>query len=357
MIRSRAFKPAQDRYLLGMSRPAPAVPIIGNELLVRSRRMAWAAFLAVSAALSSVPVSPAGALDLFATHEVTTQFATPDGKPMANAEVRVFAPGDPNKVALTGRTDADGKFVFDADRDGFWSAEARGAGLCRSRHDPRRRRGGAGERAVAVSGNRLPRCAARHRHWVSSAARPSARAASVIRNLTLARVAGCERLMADQGAVGHHRGGFAGWVIVYALAIVYASLVVGPTGFHFVPLSPETAWHMFKATPYLLTGSDQRPDWMANLLMLVPLGWLATGAFWPRRDGLRWLAAGAALCCCLILVLRSNTCSCSSRRAPSRSIISRRKVSARCSVSAFFGRHATAYSPGGKDFAEVVELR
>jgi len=44
---------------------------------------------------------------------------------MANAEVRAFAPGDPNRPAATGRTDAAGKFVFDADRDGFWSAEAR----------------------------------------------------------------------------------------------------------------------------------------------------------------------------------------------------------------------------------------
>ena len=44
---------------------------------------------------------------------------------MANAEVRVFSPGDPNKPAVTGRTDAEGKFVFVADRDGFWSAEAR----------------------------------------------------------------------------------------------------------------------------------------------------------------------------------------------------------------------------------------
>ena len=52
------------------------------------------------------------------------QFATPDGKPMAGAEVRVFAPDDPNRTALTGRTDAAGKFVFDADRDGLWSAEA-----------------------------------------------------------------------------------------------------------------------------------------------------------------------------------------------------------------------------------------
>ena len=109
--------------------------------------------------------------------------------------------------------------------------------------------------------------------------------------------------MADQGAVGHHRSRFAGWAIAYALAMAYASLIVGPTGFHFVPLSPETAWRMLRATPYLVNGSDQRPDWMANLLMLVPLGWLATGGFWPRRRGLRWLAAGTALSCCLILVL------------------------------------------------------
>jgi hypothetical protein len=68
---------------------------------------------------------PAGALDLFASHEVTVQFATQDGQPMADAEVRVFAPGAPDKPAITGRTDKDGKFHFTADRDGFWLAEAR----------------------------------------------------------------------------------------------------------------------------------------------------------------------------------------------------------------------------------------
>jgi hypothetical protein len=67
------------------------------------------------------------AFDLSTRHEVTAQFATPDGKPMAGAEVRVFAPDDPSRTALTGRTDAEGKFGFDADRDGFWSAEARNA--------------------------------------------------------------------------------------------------------------------------------------------------------------------------------------------------------------------------------------
>ncbi len=47
---------------------------------------------------------------------------------MAYALVRVFAPGDPNRPVLTGHTDADGKFTFAADRDGFWSAEAQSAG-------------------------------------------------------------------------------------------------------------------------------------------------------------------------------------------------------------------------------------
>lgn len=78
------------------------------------------------AALALMPL-PAGALDLFARHEVSVQFATPDGKPMADAEVRVFAPGTSNKPALTGRTDANGRFDFPADTDGLWTAEARSA--------------------------------------------------------------------------------------------------------------------------------------------------------------------------------------------------------------------------------------
>jgi hypothetical protein len=45
---------------------------------------------------------------------------------MVNAEVRVFAPGDSKTPVITGRTDTEGKFVFEADRDGFWSAEAHG---------------------------------------------------------------------------------------------------------------------------------------------------------------------------------------------------------------------------------------
>ncbi|HEX3864440.1 MAG TPA: DUF4198 domain-containing protein [Stellaceae bacterium] len=71
---------------------------------------------------------PAAAVDLFARHTVTVQFSTADGKPLANAEVSVFAPGQSAHPAFTGHTNSDGKFDFTADADGFWSAEARAGG-------------------------------------------------------------------------------------------------------------------------------------------------------------------------------------------------------------------------------------
>jgi hypothetical protein len=77
--------------------------------------------------LTTLAPVPSAAFNLFSTHDVTVQFATQDGKPLANAEVQVFAPGEPKTPVITGRTDAEGKFVFEADQDGFWSAEAKGA--------------------------------------------------------------------------------------------------------------------------------------------------------------------------------------------------------------------------------------
>ncbi|HVC56006.1 MAG TPA: hypothetical protein VND95_08625 [Stellaceae bacterium] len=84
----------------------------------RQAAVAAALFLVLSAI-------PAAALDLFAQHEVTVQLATRDGKPMADVEVRVFAPGRPDRPAVVGRTDHSGRFEFSADADGFWSAEAK----------------------------------------------------------------------------------------------------------------------------------------------------------------------------------------------------------------------------------------
>src|SRR5262249_54894392 len=81
-----------------------------------------------AALLAALTPAPAAAQSLFARHQVTVDFATSDGKPLADAEVRVFAPGEPGRPALTGRTDSAGHFEFAADRDGFWSAEARAGG-------------------------------------------------------------------------------------------------------------------------------------------------------------------------------------------------------------------------------------
>ncbi|MGE5268270.1 MAG: hypothetical protein ACM3JG_01215 [Thiohalocapsa sp.] len=82
------------------------------------------AILLLPLIVTALPL-PVRAQSLFTRHEVTVEFATSGGKPLANAEVRVFAPGQPDRPAQTGHTDSGGRFQFFADRDGFWSAEAR----------------------------------------------------------------------------------------------------------------------------------------------------------------------------------------------------------------------------------------
>jgi hypothetical protein len=90
------------------------------------RRQAFLATVVIAAGIvAGLMPDTAAALDLFARHQVSIEFATADGKPLADAEVRVFAPGKPDIPVLTGRTDSQGKFEFPADEDGFWTAEAR----------------------------------------------------------------------------------------------------------------------------------------------------------------------------------------------------------------------------------------
>ncbi len=91
----------------------------------RRRQASLAVALLVCLIASLVAAWPAAAFNLFGVRTVDVQFATPDGKPMADATVQVFSPDAPNKVAVTGRTDKDGKFSFETDRDGLWTAEAR----------------------------------------------------------------------------------------------------------------------------------------------------------------------------------------------------------------------------------------
>ena len=97
---------------------------------------------------------------------------------------------------------------------------------------------------------------------------------------------------------------FAAWTVIYALAVTYVSVVIGPIGFHFVPQDLSEAWRALLAMKYVEHGSDQRADWMSNLAMAIPLGFLCMGALWPQRSGpLRWIAAVGALFCCAIFVV------------------------------------------------------
>ena len=92
---------------------------------------------------------------------------------------------------------------------------------------------------------------------------------------------------------------FVVWAWLYALAITYVSVVVSPLGFHYVALDPAEAWQKFLTIRYEHTGSDQRADWMANLIMLVPFGFLVAGSLWPARGAVRRTAAAvAALALC-----------------------------------------------------------
>jgi hypothetical protein len=94
-----------------------------QSVLIRCRRQAAVAASLMLLALAGF-VGLAQAQSLFG-RQVEVTLAGQDGKPMAGAQVRVFGPGDPNRPAATGKTDDGGKFYFSADRDGFWTAEAR----------------------------------------------------------------------------------------------------------------------------------------------------------------------------------------------------------------------------------------
>ena len=62
-------------------------------------------------------------------------------------------------------------------------------------------------------------------------------------------------------------------ICLYAVFVVYGSLV--PLDFH--PISLDEALQRFRAIRYLELGISSRADWVANLLLFVPLGFMACG--------------------------------------------------------------------------------
>jgi VanZ family protein len=78
---------------------------------------------------------------------------------------------------------------------------------------------------------------------------------------------------------------FLPWLLLVAATIAYSSTIIGPIGLHYVPLESDAAWQTFvaRASIWVENGSDQRADWMGNLCMLVPFGFLLTAVMAPRK--------------------------------------------------------------------------
>src|SRR5580692_1289399 len=94
---------------------------------------------------------------------------------------------------------------------------------------------------------------------------------------------------------------FAVLAVLYGLAIIYSSLMLGPDGLHYVPISAADAWQKFRAIRFIDNASDQRSDWIANMMMTIPLAYFVNSAFARQA---RWVRnAALTLAICLVFVL------------------------------------------------------
>jgi VanZ family protein len=94
---------------------------------------------------------------------------------------------------------------------------------------------------------------------------------------------------------------FAVFALLYGLAVIYSSLMLGPDGLHYVPISAAEAWRKFRAIRFIDNASDQRSDWIANMMMVTPLAYFVNGAL---GNQVRWVRnAALTLAICLVFVL------------------------------------------------------
>ena len=83
------------------------------------------------------------------------------------------------------------------------------------------------------------------------------------------------------------------WLLAlgYLFFVVYGSLLP----FEFKPLSFAGAWDRFQSIPWLKLGIEQRADWVANLLLYIPLGFFVCGLLVGRSRRVAVLLIGLAL--------------------------------------------------------------
>ena len=88
--------------------------------------------------------------------------------------------------------------------------------------------------------------------------------------------------------------------VLYSLFVIYGSLV--PLEFNNLPV--ETAENQFKAIRYLNLGAESRADWIANILLYIPLAFGASATFGGfRHPLLRILLSLCVLVFCLALAV------------------------------------------------------
>jgi VanZ family protein len=79
--------------------------------------------------------------------------------------------------------------------------------------------------------------------------------------------------------------------LVYTLFVIYGCLVP----FHFTPASWAQAWARFEHIPQLQPGPAFRSDWIANVLLFIPLAFLWRGSLGPAAGPLRAGAKNAGV--------------------------------------------------------------
>ncbi|MDD5390608.1 MAG: VanZ family protein [Gallionellaceae bacterium] len=106
-----------------------------------------------------------------------------------------------------------------------------------------------------------------------------------------------ERHPSRRRALARQRGLLFWLGLLYLVFVVYGSLV--PLDYHALPWDEATA--RFQAIPFLSLGIGSRADWMANLLLFIPLAFLWNGTLAQGRHAALgaaatlfvWLAAAA----------------------------------------------------------------
>ncbi|MGA9164540.1 MAG: VanZ family protein [Thiobacillus sp.] len=97
--------------------------------------------------------------------------------------------------------------------------------------------------------------------------------------------------MSRSVASGNSRGLLWLTALLYATFVVYGSLV--PFDFHALPW--DQAIDHFSTIPFLKLDVGSRADWVANLILYIPLGYLLMGVWVGRRGSFLALAVGAML--------------------------------------------------------------